>query len=238
MVGTTAMSSDYYTIIVQNMSASTQYFFVFQQQATFTPAVASSSIYSCTLGCQAVGNYDSTGAVINFQMGAEIYAGAISTAPPPSPSECEAMVATASTDVVRSIQLATSSSSSALDCTTLTINPLGMSSPVNQSGIATGAFAVKVPSYTPAPSPELYCGLATINGDGTVLLSSYIAPTPNATMSCKPAQIFYVAIGYEEEGSVIAYDTSNAACCDFTTGYTLITVTYNPDGTFSTQNGS
>lgn len=234
------MSSDFYTIVVRNMSATTQYFHVFQQQATFHPAVAASSILSGSLGCQAVGNYDATGASIDFEMGAEIYAGAISTAPavPPSRSaRARTMVKVASTNVVRAIDLA-SGSTTALDCTTLSVSPLGMSSPVNQTGIAEGAFGVNVPSYTPTPDPQLYCGLATINGNGSVLLSSYIAPPPNATMTCAPTQIFYVKTGYKADGDVVAYDTTNAASCDFTTGYTRMNVTYNANGTFSTQGGS
>ncbi len=231
------MSSSYYMITVQNLSATTQYFYVFQQQATFTPTVAASSIYSSSLGCQMIGNYAETGASINFEMGAQIYAGAISTAPAVSPLEASAMVQTASTNVVRAIELA-SASTTALDCTTLSISPLGMSSPVNQTGITTGAFGVNVPSYTPTPDPQLFCGLATINGDGTVLLSSYVAPSPNVRMTCTPKQIFYVKTGYMADGEVVSYDTSNAATCDFTTGYMRVTVTYNADGTFSSQGGS
>lgn len=234
------MSTSSYTIVVRNMSATVQYFYVFQQQATFHPAVAASSILSGSLGCQAVGNYDATGASINFDMGTQIYAGAISTAPavPPSRSaRARTQERVASTNVVRSIELA-SESTTALDCTTLSISPLGMSAPVNQPGMTAGAFAVIVPPYTPTPDPQIYCGLATINGDGSILLSSYIAPSPNATMTCTPEPIFYVKTGYKADGDVVAYDTTNAGQCDFTTGYTRVTVTYNVNGTFFTKNGS
>ena len=234
------MSTSSYTIVVRNMSATAQYFYLFQQQAAFDPAVSDSSILSGSLGCQAVGNYDATGASINFEMGTQIYAGAISTAPavpPPRSARTRTLERVASTNVVRAIELA-SESTTALDCTTLNISPLGMSAPVNQSGIPPGAFGVIVPPYTPTPDPQIYCGLATINGDGAILLSSYIAPLPNATMSCTPEPIFYVKTGYKADGDVVAYDTTGAGQCDFTTGYTRITVTYNVNGTFSTKNGA
>ncbi|MGR4846806.1 hypothetical protein ACIPSK_30055, partial [Rhizobium sp. LARHSG275] len=73
------------------------------------------------------------------------------------------------------------------------------------------------PSYTPLPHPELYCGVVALNNNQAVILSSFVAPVPNAVMNCIPEQIFFVKMGYQPVGSTVAYDESNAACCDFTT---------------------
>jgi hypothetical protein len=56
-------------------------------------------------------------------------------------------------------------------------------------------------------------------------------------MNCIPKQIFFVKMGYQPVGSTVAYDESNAARCDFTTGYATYTVTYNANGTFSAAGG-
>jgi hypothetical protein len=239
------MTSSSYQIIVRNLSQATQYFYVFQKQATFQPLVSSGSILCSSLGCQNAANYGNSGAQIVFGLDRQIYAGAVSTMAPVPPSQLVVLISlpasqplVSSTTAVRPISLTTATPGSAPNCTVLTLNPLALSVPANQSGIPVGAFAMNVPSYTPTPLPELYCGVAALNGDGVNILSSFIAPLPNSTLSCAPEQIFFVKTGYQAVGSVMTYDESNSARCDFSTGFTTITVTYNSDGTFSTKGGS
>lgn len=123
------------------------------------------------------------------------------------------------------------------NCTTLTLDPLGLSAPANQAGVAIGGFGINVPSYTPLPRPELYCGVVALNDNQAIILSSFVAPFPNAVMNCIPKQIFFVKMGYQPVGSTVTYDESNSACCDFTIGYAIYTVTYKADGTFSATGG-
>jgi len=239
------MTSSPYQIIVRNLSQNAQYFYVFQKRATFQPPTSPTSTFCCSLGCQNVGNYGSSGAQIIFKLDRQIYAGAISTAAPIPPSQPSAsnslrtsalLVSTTST--ARAIALTTASGGSSTgNSSELMLNPLGLTTPTYKSSVSVGAFAIVVPSYTPTPSPELFCGVAALNTNQTVILSSFIAPAPNATMSCAPEQIFFVNTGYQSAGSVLTYDESNSARCDFTTGYGTITATYNSNGTFSVAGG-
>ncbi|KPH06539.1 hypothetical protein CO657_27820 (plasmid) [Rhizobium acidisoli] len=239
------MTSSSYQIIVRNLSQTTQYFYVFQKQAAFPSSLPSpASILSGSLGCQSVGNYASSGAQINFGLDSQVYAGALSTKQSASSSQLIALISlnaatrsiVTSTTAARPVALTTADGSPD-NSTTLTLDPLGLSAPANQTGIAIGGFGMNVPSYTPLPNPELYCGVAALNSSEAIILSSFIAPTPNAVMNCVPKQIFFVKMGYQPMGSMVAYDESNAACCDFTTGYATYTVTYNANGTFSATGG-
>lgn len=239
------MPSSSYQIIIRNLLQDTQYFYVFQKQAAFEPPASAGSNFSSSLGCQTVGNYGSSGAQIIFGLDKQIYVGAISTAAPTPPSQFKAAIsptvsqfAVSTTSTARPITLTTGSSGgSSSNFTELTVNPLALSMPTYQSGIPVGAFAINVPPYTPTPLPELVCGVAALKADQTIILSSFIAPVPNARLSCTPEQIFFVKTGYQPVGNIVAYDESNSARCDFTTGFTTITVTYNSNGTFSTQGG-
>lgn len=235
------MANSDYQIIVRNMSAGTQYFYVFQKQAQFQPTVASTDILSSSLGCQSVANYENSGAQIIFGLGAQIYAGAVSTMAPLPPSlEVASFSLTNSLMLVSETMAAqpialTTANGSPSNTTNLTINPLALSKPNYQDATPIGNFTIKIPIYTPASPPQLYCGVASINSDQTIILSSFIAPTPNTPSNCAPKQIFFVKIGYLPAGSRVTYSESNAASCDFTSGATTISVTYNANGTFTIQ---
>ena len=225
------------TILVRNTSNTTQYFYLLQQQAVITPA---SSILSSCLGCGQVGNYDSTGAQITFSFDAQVYAGAISTMALQPPSQFIAMIATStsganvtSTSAIMPVSL---SGSQPMNSTTMTINPLGLSTPTN-SDLAPGTFGVAVPTYNQTEPAKLYCGNAVKNQDGSIVLSSFVAPIPNQTLTCKSEQIYYVKAGYQAIGSIVEYDitTTNSAKCDFTSDMSTVTVTYKANGTFTTE---
>lgn len=238
------MTSSTYQIIVRNLSQTTQYFYVFQKQAAFPSSPSPSSILSGSLGCQSVGNYASSGAQINFGLDSQVYAGAVSTMQSAPSSQYIALISlnaatlsvVTSTAAARPVALTTASGSPD-NSTTLTLDPLGLSVPANQTGIPIGGFAMTVPSYTPLPLPELYCGVAALNSAQAIILSSFVAPAPNAVLSCVPKQIFFVRMGYQPVGSTVTYDESHSACCDFTSGYATYTVTYKADGTFSATGG-
>ncbi len=238
------MNSLSYQIIVQNLSQTAQYFYVFQKQATFEPSAG--TIYCCSLGCQNVGNYGNSGAQIVFGLDKQIYAGAISTAAPPPPSLATASASSGTSRLLvsnattkQAISLTTGAGSNPpTNFTELTLSPLGLSAPTYQSGISVGAFAINVPPYTPAPLPTLFCGVAAVNTNQAVILSSFVAPVPNATMNCSPEQVFFVKTGYQPAGNLLTYDEGNSARCDFTIGFATIIATYNSNGTFSTTGGS
>lgn len=235
------MANASYQILVYNLAQSAKYFYLFQKRAAFQPPLSDSDILSNSLGCQQVANFDTSGAWIRFGLETQVYAGAVSTMAPVPPAQTESsfslkanVALVSSTMAAREIALTTATGGES-NSTILTLNPLGLSVPASQSGIPTGAFAMNVPSYTPASPPQLYCGVATMKDDETIVLSSFIAPPPKATFNCAPKQIFFVQVGYQPIGSRVTYTQTNAACCDFTTGAATIKVTYQADGTFSTQ---
>ena len=237
------MTSSSYQINVRNQSQTTQYFYLFQKQAAF-PSMTNPSVLASSLCCQSVGNYGNSGAQINFGLDRQVYAGALSTMQSAPPSQLIALIAldantrsiVTRTTAARAITLTTASGSPD-NCTSLSLDPLGLSVPAYQSGISAGAFAMNVPTYTPLPTPELYCGVAALNDDESIILSSFVAPAPNAVLSCIPEQVFFVKTGYQPAGTVVPYDETNAARCDFTTGYASFTVTYNANGTFLVTGG-
>lgn len=225
-------------ILVRNSSANPQYFYLFQQQAGFA-FMPSSSVGSSSLGCQQIGNYSATGAQICFRFETQIYAGAISTMDPVPPTALVLLITVSPTFAMdtssTTSQPVTLTGAQPMNFTTMSINPLGLSKATNDAAQQSGTFAVAVPVYAPTQPPELYCGVAVTTSDGSVVLSSYVAPNPNQTLTCTPHPVYYVKVGYQPTGSVVNYNTSNAARCDFSTGQTSITVTYNADGSFTTQ---
>ncbi|WP_159953339.1 hypothetical protein [Rhizobium sp. 18065] len=245
-----------YRIIVRNLSQTVLYFHVFQKQASFQPSIASAGIFASSLGCQSLGNSAQSGAQISFGFEAQVYAGALTTMAPKPPPTNALIVSNAigaatrffvsSTAAAQPIALSGGGSTGVAggvqgaspgNCTTLSLDPLGLSAATYQASLAAGSFGIDVPSYTPTPAPELYCGTAVLTGDGNIVLSSFVAPAPNGTTACAPQPIYFVRTGYQPTGNVIAYDESQAARCDFTTGFGSVTATYNANGTFSTKGG-
>lgn len=229
-------------IIVQNLSSQSQYFYVFQQQAGFGNSGITPTILSTSLECAQLAP-SSFGTQLDIAFDTQIYAGALNTNVSAAMTAFNARISFVSTLAVTSqasaaqpIELMPApSNGTANNCSTLMINPLGLSTPQNLSTLATGSFGVQIPPYTAKPTPELFCGCAVINQNGIITLSSFIAPAPNALFTCSPRPIYYVKIGSYPVGETIIYDTSQAAECDFSTGYQVITVTYNPNGTFTTS---
>lgn len=234
------MTSQYH-IIIQNMSAQTMSFYAFQKQASFTDSGAVPSVLSSSLACGSLAPHDSSGAQLGFAFDTQNYVGATCSILPsstPAPSAMTAMAsetsAASEASAVQPINLTTPDpSQSVKNCSTLTISPLGLATPVYQSGLAAGSFGIEIPTFEPESVTDLYCGCATINQDGSIVLSSYIVPLPGGEVGCAPTPYYYVKTGSFPVGEAIPYDTSQSASCDFSGGYSTFDVQYNSNGSFT-----
>lgn len=245
--------SDNYDILVRNFSPSDQYFYVFRQQAVFSGPAYGAAAQSSSLGCQKIPNYDQFGSQIQFSLDNQEFAGAVSFAAPTPPSQVETVLAGAvtparkqvtarmvtSVSAVKPIDLNSSSQGTgSQDFTTLFLNPIGFSDPVNMTGVPAGAFGINIPSFKPSVPPKLYCGDATKLSSGNTVLASYVAPNPNASLYCKPEPVYFVNTGYQPAGEPITYDTTFAAKCDFSSGVNTIIVEYLADGSYNVKGGA
>ena len=211
-----------YDIIIKNMSGQNLFFYAFQKQASFANSGATLSILSSSLAFGSLAPNDSSGAQLDFGFDAQNYVGAKSK--------------TGETSAIQPIKLTTSTPSKSVDnYSVLTVCPLGLSSAYYQQDLDVGYFGVQVPSFSPSPVPELYCGCAAINQDGSITLSSFISPLPNSQVYCAPVATYYVKVGNVPVGQVITYETERSAKCDFTLGCRVIHVNYNNDGSFTTK---
>lgn len=231
-----------YQIIVQNLSSQPADFYAFQDQATFQNAGSPASIKSSCLAGSSLAPHATSGSQLKFSFDKQVYAGAIGIGANEAVTRFNARI---SLDTTESVGIQTSAAQpisltpleagqKADNYSTMSLNPLGLSTPIEKQGLPDGYFGVEIPVYTPSPTPELFCGCATINQNGTIVLSSFVSPHPNSQLYCAPVAKYFVKVGDFEVGAVVPYDTSHAATCDFTLGYQVIKVVYNPDGTFTT----
>jgi hypothetical protein len=234
-----------YSIIIKNMSGQTMSFYAFQKQAAFANGGSVPAILSGSLACGNLAPNASSGAQLDFSFDVQNYVGAKSTATASSQvtfnaslSMVSAKTASSSAAAVQPIDLTASTPGQTTgNSSVLFVDPLGLSAASYQPGLPAGAFGIQVPSFTPVPMPQLYCGCAAINQDGSITLSSFIAPLPNSQVNCTPFAIFYVGAGNHPVGQTVTYATAQAAECDFTTGYRVITVQYNSNGSFTAKGG-
>ncbi len=204
-----------YSIIIKNMSAQTMSFYAFQKQASFINSGAAPTVLSSSLASGTLASNASSGAQLDFGFEIQNYAGAKSTVTSSSQvkfnaslSMVSAKSAVSSAAAVQPINLTTSAPSQPVDnSSALTISPLGLSAAIYQPGLTVGSFGIQVPSSTPKPVPELYCGCAAINQDGSITLSSFIAPLPNSQVYCSPYATYYVRVGNYPAGQVVTYTT-------------------------------
>lgn len=232
-----------YSIIIKNMSGQTMSFYAFQKQTSFANSGTTPNILSSSLACGTLAPNASSGAQLDFGFDIQTYVGAKSTLTSTSQVKFNASIsmvgaknASSSAAAVQPIDLTTATPGQTVDnSSVLTVSPLGLSAATYQSGLNAGSFGIQIPSYTPTPVPQLYCGCAAINQDGSITLSSFISPLPNSQVYCAPYATYYVSVGNYAVGQSIAYATSQAAVCDFTPGYTVVAVQYNSDGSFTTK---
>lgn len=208
------------TINVQNFEPQTQNFFFFQQPAIYT---GGGQIYSNSLFSEALANYGASGSILTFEVNLQYYAGIQEANQSPAVGNSSGY-----TSASRAIDLATSSGSGN-DCTTATVSPLGLSSPVNGSGVQEGAFRITTPSFS---SPPYYNVGSAVNANGGIILSNFVQANPQSNTDCQPVLKFYVQTGSYTPGTVMNFSQSSvhAALCDFTGGYTIANVTLESNG--------
>lgn len=222
--------STLYTINVINEMATAQNFYFFQAPAVYSggSAVYSNSIYSSSLAPS------TQGAQLTFEFNQQYYAG-VQTA---NANDVPAVgKASGSTIAVQAIDLANGSSATA-DSTTMSVDPLGLSAPVANSGVVTGNFMITTPTFDSNLAQSQYnAGLAIQSNGGGYVLSNYITALPNQDIQCQPVVNFYVTTGSYTAGTVIDFTTAstNSALCDASTSYTF-NVVYTSSGTW-TVNG-
>ncbi|WP_269584260.1 hypothetical protein [Roseibium sp. Sym1] len=214
-----------YTINVKNNEARTNYFTIFQQPPVFSgsPVVYSNSLYS-----QALGSYAETGSILTFQIDAQFYAGLQEATSSPVIGAASGFASAS-----RPIELSGGSGSS-LDTTKASVTPLGLSLPTAGFDVQRGAFRITMPAFAP---PKIYNIGTAVNVNGGVTLSNFVHAMPNSVTECQPLHKYYVATGNTLPGSVLEFASSSvaAALCDFSSGYSVIDVTLNADGTWTTQ---
>lgn len=218
-------------------------FYAFQKQASFENSGTPSNILSSCLAHGPLAPHQSSGAQLDFGFDTQTYVGAKSTIASSSTTTfnaCLSLVsatnAVSQTSAAQPIDLTPSTPGKTVNnFSVMTISPLGLSAPQYQQDLGAGYFGVQIPSYSPLPAPELYCGCAAFNQDGSIALSSFIAPLPNSQVNCAPVATYYVKVGNFSVGQIITYDIAQSAECDFSLGYRTITAQYNPDGTFTTR---
>ncbi|WP_371348157.1 hypothetical protein [Ancylobacter sp. IITR112] len=214
------------TINVKNLEAATQNFYFFQQPANYTGGGA---VYSNALYTQSLGNYQSTGGLLTFQVNLQYYAG-IQQASNQVPQVGQS---SGFASAIRAIDLAPASGT-ADDCTTASVNPLGLSPPTVGQGVQEGAFRIITPIYQP---PAVYNVGSAVQVNGGVVLSNFVVANPASNTDCQPILTYYVQTGSYTPGTVMNFTQSSvgAAKCDFTGGHTIIDVTLKADGSWSTQ---
>lgn len=213
------------TINVTNQISATQNFYIFQQPSIYT---GGSRVYSNSLYCQALGNYDSTGSVLTFQVSPQPYACIQQTNNEPQVGQHSGFAS-----AYRAIDLAPASGT-ANDCTTASVTPLGLSPPTVGQNVQTGAFRIITPTYQP---PYMYNIGSAAQANGSIMLSNFVIANPTNNTDCQPILQYYVQTGSYTPGTVINFTQSsvNAALCDFTGGHSTIDVTLNADFTWTVQ---
>ncbi|QLF69835.1 hypothetical protein FE840_009940 [Peteryoungia desertarenae] len=214
------------TINVRSQAALTQDFFFFQEPAVYT---GGSQVYSNSLFSGFLSNFTETGSVLTFKVNLQYYAGIQQ-----SNSLPRVGASTGFASAAQPIDLA-SVDGSGNDWTTATISPaLGLSVPVNGSGVQAGAFRITTPTFS---SPPYYNVGSAVNANGSIILSNFVQVNPASHTDCQPILKFYVQTGQYTPGTVMNFTQSsvNAAICDFTGGYTTCNVTLNANGSWSTK---
>ena len=217
-----------YEIVIQNNSNQVVDFMVFQKQATFTNLGIQLLVFSNSLGSGRLAPYGSSGTRLHFPFDTQTYAGAQTN-----------QLYNKDKNEMQTVELAAQlisladESSKTDNNTSLSLDPFGLSPATYDPSVPVQNFGITVPSYSPSPAANMVCGVIVVQSPATQILSSYVTPTPNKMLYCAPLPIFYVTVGSAMAGDPVTYDITNAACCDFTKGYSQINVAYATNGQFS-----
>jgi hypothetical protein len=208
-------------INVISESSAREDFHLFQQPSRFS---GGHQVYSCSLGCYGLINYESSGAVLTFQIDPRLYA-AVHQAPAwPTIGQFSGYPI-----VARRVDLAGGGVAMAAS-----VDPQGLTPPQAVSDAPAGAFRIMTGTF------EQYLILhlgSAVEANGLLGLSSFVCAPPDHSIDCAPVARFYVRKGFWPARQIIDFErsTADAAVCDFTVGGTEATVTYRPDGSWTVE---
>lgn len=213
------------TINVKNLESADHGFYFFQQPAIYS---GGATVYSNSLFNQALGSYAITASILTFRVNMQFYAGIQQANTAPKVGESSGF-----SSASRAIDLAPAKGT-ANDWTTAEVDPLGLSKPASGSGVEAGAFRITTPVYSP---PSIYNVGSAVSSNGGIVLSNFVQAAPNANTDCQPILKYYVQTGNYTPGTVMNFDQSSvtAALCDFTGGHSIIDVSLNSNGSWTTE---
>lgn len=213
--------ANHFTINITNKAGGTREFFLFQEPGEFW---GGSRVFSNSLGFYRLPSYESSGALLTFQVNRQLYAGVQSASDSPRVGQASGH-ASAAQPIERAPGRA---------WTTASISPLGLSPAIAGQGVQPGAFRITTPAYQPHTRVNLG---SAVEMNGEIVLSSFIEAQPNYNVDCRISDKFYIGIGGKTRGTVIDFNESSgrAALCDFNGGRTTATVVFNPDETWTVQ---
>jgi hypothetical protein len=213
------------TINVTNLESATQGFYFFQQPAIYT---GGATVYNNSLFSQSLGNYGAGGSILTFQVNMQFYAGIQQAHSTPQVGQSSGY-----SSASRAVDLAPATGT-ANDWTTASVSPLGLTRPTAGTGVVPGAFRITTPNYKP---PAIYNVGSAVEVNGGIVLSNFVVANPGNNTDCQPILTYYVQTGDYTPGTVMNFTASsvNAAVCDFTGGHSIIDVTLNDDGSWSTD---
>lgn len=215
------------TINITNRTARTESFYLFQEKMTFMDARTDEyvhEVYRNSLYSQTLAPADQSGATLTIQIDSQAFA-CVEVAS--GKSDGPSGYAPAS----EAINLAGYGN----DTVTAYIHPPSptLSKPTRGMGVIRGCFRIVGPDHD---TYSFYNAGAAVRVNGQVVMSAY---TPQAKqIDCAPLLKFFVGLGSAEPGWVTEVHLSrdhDAALCDFTRGASVIDVTRNADGTWSTR---
>lgn len=214
-----------YKLLVNNSSANSQTFFFYQKAPTC--GAANSPVVSCSLGTNELGS----GAQWIIEIGREIHAAVEAPDPVIHPGPTSLIVA--STTIVKQLVQVTDHDTEAMNYTKMSINPLGLSLPINKSDIPLGNFRVWIPSYVPTDLYYFKVGAAETNVLGEDFMSWYIKAPPAVNVDFQPDPIYYVSVGFVSQGKPAPSpgDIPTAAC-NFNNA-DVISAVYHENGSWS-----
>lgn len=214
-------------INVINNSPSTQNFFFFQQPAIYT---GGQQVYSNSLLTASLAPYATSGGVYTFLLNLQYFAGVQDQISQPVVGQPSGY-----NSAIQMIGLTPAAGGTpSNNTTTMSASPLGLSVPVNTTGVQPGAFRIISPVFN--PTLKQYNGGSAVSlPNGGVVLSNFVSVSPNANLDCQPVLKFYVQTGSYTAGTVMNFTSSSAtaALCDATSGFTTFNVSYNADGTWT-----
>lgn len=219
-----------YQIIVENESPQEETFYFFTEPAVYN-VKAGTNIYTNSVGCGTLRGTSASSALerdqLVFMLEQQFYAGAQRQLEPPE-------VGSAQVGQLSQVEIdITSPEGKPNNCTHLEFSEtiLHLNDSVYEPGIKEGAFRIITPEYE---SKLLACniGLSSKNGDGKILLTSFIVGGPQQDIDVQPKVKFYVQTGNVEVGTIIDFHekSSRAAVCDASKGILKFYVTYMSNG--------